>query len=1038
MAWAVSAALALGVAPARAASAEAVEPSLFQALEYRSIGPFRGGRVVAVAGVPGSGRVFYMGATGGGVWKTTDAGLSWSNVSDGFFGGSIGAIAIAASDTNVIYVGTGEACIRGNVSPGVGVYRSLDAGRTWKHVGLKEAGQIGEIRVHPKDPDLVYVAVLGHAFGPNPERGVYRSQDGGASWERVLYVSDEAGVVDIAMDTINPRVLYAAAWEAVRKPWMLVSGGPGSGLHKSTDGGDTWTPLTKGIPDGVKGRIGVAVSPAKPDRVWALVEAEGETGGLYRSDDAGESFTSVSKDRRLLGRPFYYMHLVADPHDAAKIYSVGHGDGFVRSNDGGETFKRVEGADQLHGDHHALWIDPADAKVMLTGDDGGASVSQDGGVSWTTQANQPTAEIYRVATDNQFLYRLYGSQQDNSSISIPSRTTGRGITWRDWYPVGGGEQGQHAVDPRDPNIAYGGEYEGILERYDHRTGQLRNVLSYPQFGEGVPAKNLKYRFQMNAPVRISAHQPYALYHTSNVVHMSTDEGQSWSVISPDLTRDDKSKQDWSGGPITKDHTGPETYGTIFAFEESPHRPGLLWAGSDDGLVHVSRDAGANWQNVTPKAMPEWGTVNMVDLSAHDPGRAFIAVHRYRDDDFRPYVFRTDDYGETWDLLTSGSNGIPADHFVRVVREDPGRKGLLYAGTEFGMYVSFDDGAAWQPFQNNLPIVPITDMQVKNHDLVISTQGRGFWILDDLTPMQQLDAGIAEAPAHLFQPRDAYRVGGSDRSRPLSGRNPPNGAIIYYSLKTAGAEVELEILDAAGKSVRSFSSKGDEKSRDTLPKKAGLNRFVWNLRYPGAKLVQEALYPDETPGPKAVPAVYQARLTLGDLSQTQSFEVKKDPRLATTAEDFARQFELASTIRDRLQEIHSSVAALRDVRAQVKALAEHADAGKVPADLGPLARAFSEKLSEVEEQLIQPKMRARIDVIDFGPRLDLELVDLLGIVLRPDARPTDGILERFRDLDSWFAKQRERLQRVLDEDLAALNAAARDADVPALVDPRPEA
>ncbi|MFH1572701.1 MAG: glycosyl hydrolase, partial [Acidobacteriota bacterium] len=726
-----------------------VNPSLYEGLRYRLLDFGRGGRSTAVAGVSSDPLTYYAGYTGGGVWKTQDAGQTWTSVSDDHFeAGSIGAITVADSDPNVIYVGTGSACPRGNISPGIGVYKSTDAGKTWRHIGLRESGQIGRIQVHPKDHDLVYVAALGHIFGSNAERGVFRSKDGGRTWEKVLFVSNKTGAVDISLDANNPRVIYAAMWTVVRKPWTIDSGSEESGLYQSTDGGDTWSKLGGGLPSGVVGRIAVSASPARPDRVWALVEAPEDRGGIFRTEDGGKTWRKINGERRFLQRAWYYIHIYADPKSPETVYVLNTG--FYKSSDGGRTFQSYR---VPHGDNHDLWINPHDPQKMINANDGGANVSFNGAQSWTGQMNQPTAEFYRITADNRFPYRVYGAQQDNSTASVSSRGSG------DFYDVGGGESGHIAVDPRNPDIVYAGSYGGTITRTDVGTGLSRSIMAYPESATGQRAADMKYRFQWNAPIRISPHDPDVVYHCSQFVHRSRDAGLSWEIISPDLTRNDKSKQDYSGNPITHDNTGVEVFGTVFALEESPRVAGLLWAGSDDGPMHLSRDNGKTWKNVSPTNIPPFGTVNMIDLSAHDPGRAFIAVHKYREDDFKPYVFRTNNYGESWDLLTDGRNGIPANHFVRVVREDPDRKGLLYAGTEFGMYISFDDGAHWQKFQLNLPVTPITDLMVYRKDLLVATQGRSFWILDDLSPLHQINKDTAAAKVHLFAPRAAYRAPG---------------------------------------------------------------------------------------------------------------------------------------------------------------------------------------------------------------------------------------------------------------------------------------
>jgi photosystem II stability/assembly factor-like uncharacterized protein len=1030
--------------PTLAGSKPTYDPALYQAMKYRLIGPYRGGRVTAVSGVPGVGGTFYMGSTGGGVWKTTDGGETWSNVSDGSFtSASIGAVAVAPSDPNVVWAGTGSACIRGNTSPGDGVYRSTDAGKTWTQVGLADGGQIGRIRVDPRDPDRAWVAVLGHAFGPNETRGVYRTTDGGATWKRVLWVSERAGAVDLALDPTNPRVLFAATWEAVRKPWTLVSGGEGSALYRSTDGGDSWKELTEGLPEGLKGRIGVTVSAARPGRVWALVEAT--DGGIFRSDDGGDSFRPVNDNRNFRQRAWYYSHIHADPRDADTVYVLNVG--LYRSTDAGKSFTFIRGP---HGDHHDLWIDPDDPEVMINGNDGGATVTTNGGRSWSTQANQPTSEFYRVSVDDRFPYRVYGAQQDNTTVSIPSRTSSSGITQRDWYPVGGGESGHIVVDPSDPDVVYAGSFGGTITRYDHRTRQSRNILAYPQLALGQAARDLNYRFQWNAPIRISPHDPDVLYHAANVVFRSDDAGQSWEAISPDLTRDDTERQDYSGGPITWDNTGVEVYGTVFALEESPHEPGVLWVGSDDGLVHISRDGGESWTEVTPKAMPEWGQVNMIELSAHASGRAFLAVTRYRLDDFRPYIFRTDDHGKSWEQLTDGSNGIPASHFVRVVREDPDREGLLYAGTEFGVYVSFDGGRRWQSLQLELPVTPITDMVVKNRDLVLATQGRSFWILDDLTPLHQIDAAIAEAEVHLFEPRDSYRFrggddfGGADRA---VGQNPPNGTVVYYLLADPpGDEVTLTILDAEGNVIRSFSSVEEErrapdpyeefraeppKSRK-LPVEPGLNRFVWDHRYPDAEILEGVILWGGARGPRVVPGTYQATLTVGGKSQTRSFEVLQDPRVDATREDLEEQFDLAMKVYGLLNDTQRAVATIRDVREQVSSVAGRSVSAGTDTGIEEAARALVEQLTAIEESLDQTRSQGIQDPLNFPPQLDGQLLYLYGVVNSADAGPTAGALERYRDLEDEVGGKLQELDLVFDDELAVFNDRIRENDLPAVI------
>jgi photosystem II stability/assembly factor-like uncharacterized protein len=1041
-------------AAAKTESAGTLAPEALRGLEWRSIGPYRGGRSVAVAGVPSQPSVYYFGATGGGVWKTTNGGITWKPVADAALGtGSVGAIAVAESDPNVVYVGMGEACIRGNTSHGDGVYKSTDAGKTWKHVGLRETRQIGKLRVHPGDPDLVYVAALGHAFGPNAERGVFRSKDGGGTWKKILFVDDKTGAVDLAMDPTNPRVLYAGFWQVVRKPWTFESGGPGSALYKSSDGGDTWTKLAaEGLPKGLWGRTGVTVSPARPDRVWALIEAE--EGGVFRSDDGGRTWQRLSDDRKLRQRAWYYTHIYADTKSVDTVYVLNVR--FFRSKDGGKSFETLR---TPHGDNHDLWIAPDDPLRMVSADDGGAHVSFDGGQSWSRQDNQPTAQFYHVATDNAFPYRVYGAQQDNSTVAIASRTQSSGIDRADWHDVGGCESGYIAPHTKDPNVVYAGCYDGLITRYDHRTGAQRDVTVYPDNPMGHGAEAMKYRFQWTFPIVVSPHDPGTLYVAGNVLFKSTNEGQTWRPLGGDLTRNDPAKLGPSGGPITKDNTSVEYYGTIFAFAESPLEKGLLWAGSDDGLVHVSRDGGASWSNVTPREMPEWSMVSQIDPSPHDPATAYLAVNRYKLDDFRPFVYVTHDYGKSWRQATGG---LPQDAFVRVVREDPARRELLYAGTETGVYFSFDDGGRWQPLRLDwpekeaakpedakpgLPVVPVTDLVVKEGDLVVSTQGRGFWILDDLSPLRQMTPEVSTAGSHLFKPRTAYRFFGGSSPRPGRGQNPPSGAILYYTLKAApkeNEEVTLELLDAKGASIRKVSSKpkeDDEPDPDddgpkpprALPARAGLNRYAWDLRHEDAtKIKKMILWSGGVQGPVVVPGRYQARLTVGGKTFTESFEVEADPRLATTQADYEKQLELLVGIRDKVSAAHDGILELRAARDQIDAAVKRAGAGGENQVIADAAEALKKKLTAVEEALYQTKNRSEQDPLNYPIRLNDKLGYLAGVVGSAEAAPTDQSYAVWEDLSAKVDVELARLKEALSTDLDAFNTLVRDQNIPAVV------
>lgn len=1006
---------------------QVIAPAKLQALQYRNIGPIRGGRSTAVAGIPDQPHTFLMGSSGG-LWKTTSAGQSWENISDGFFeSGSIGAIAIAGSNANVIYVGTGQACLRGNVAAGVGVYKSTDAGKTWKHSGLRNAGQIARIRVHPDDESLVYVAVLGNAFEDNEDRGVFRSRDGGTTWQKVLYVNPKTGAVDLVMDTANPRVLYAAFAHEQRKPWTIISGNEDGGIFKTTDGGETWARLSGGLPQGTVGRIGIALSPANPDRLWALVEAE--KGGLFRSDDAGKTWTLLKTNakRGLIQRAWYYMHVFADPRDPQKVYVL-NVDDFV-SKDGGKTFEKIEG---VYGDAHDLWINPNDTRVMILGDDGGVTVTLDAGKSWSTELNQSTAEIYNVAVDEGFPYRVYGGQQDNTTISLPSRELYGLSPYEHWRDVGGCEDGQVAPDPRNPDIVYAGCYGGEISRTNYSTGEIRSIMTYPEMEIGKAPKDLRYRFNWNAPIRVSKHNPEVLYHASQFIHRSTNEGRSWEIISPDLSRDDKTKEDYAGEPITHENTGVEVYANVLAFEESPARAGVLWAGSDDGLVHVSDDGGKNWRNVTPAGMPEWGVVNSVEPSPQDPARALIAVHRYMLGDPHPYIFRTDSSGKTWTLLTDGKNGIPATLPARVVREDPVRKGLLYAGTESGVFVSFDDGKNWQSLQLNLPVVPVTDMRVHHNDLVVSTQGRGFWILDDLTPLHQIAAGTAsDKQATLFKPRDTYRM-----KMEHSKANPPNGALVfYYFPEEPKTEVTVEVSDSKGTLIQRFSSDhkpvpnpefpykimGEYDGDVMVPKKAGMNRFVWDLRYPPVDFVEGAIVWGFLAGPKAAPGIYNVTIAAGDWKQTQSFRILKDPRVAAGDVELQQQFDMMWQIRNKLNDLYHGVKVIRSVRQQAQDVVSRLEsAGKDVATLKIASDALSKKLSAIEDELMQPRNQADQDTENFPTKLDNQLSYISIFLNDTDSAPTEGQRQRVGDLSGEIDGELADLKKVLDEDLAAFN------------------
>jgi photosystem II stability/assembly factor-like uncharacterized protein len=1074
-----------------ARSAGGTVPGLLDKLEWRQAGPFRGGRVGAVAGDPKDRNTFYFGSTGGGVWKSQDGGLYWENVSDGFFKrASVGGIAVAASDPNVIYVGMGESCIRGNVSHGDGVYRSTDAGKNWTHLGLDDTRNIGKVRVDPNDPDTAYVAALGHAHGANTTRGVYRTRDGGKTWKRVLYRNDRAGAIDLSIDPKNARIIYATIWEAIRRPWELVSGGPGSGIFRTDDGGDTWKELTsaRGLPKGTVGKIGISASAAKSGRLYAIVEAE--DGGVFRSDDFGESWTKGSEDRNLRQRAWYYDHIYADPKDPETAWVL-NVDAW-RSSDGGKTFDQMS---IPHGDHHDLWIDPKDPNRMIEGHDGGASVTFNGGETWTGVYNQPTAEFYHVITDEQTPYRIYGAQQDNTTITIPSRAPIAGITGADTFAVGGGESGYIAIRPDDPNIVFAGNYQGIITRFDRRTGQSRNIMVWPESTAGEGAGSAKYRFQWTCPIVLSPHDPDTLYHTGNRVFRTRDEGTSWQVISPDLTRNDPSKLGPSGGPITKDNTGAEYYCTIFAFVESTLQKGLFWAGSDDGLVHVSRDDGKTWKNVTPSGIRAWTLISIVEASPHDPGTAYVAATRYKLDDFAPYLFKTTDFGRSWVKIV---NGIPATDFTRVIREDPERPGLLYAGTETGVYVSFDGGGKWERLGGNLPVVPIHDLVVKDGDLVLGTHGRSFWILDDLAPLRQRAADLARQKAFLFTPKPTvryrvdmgfpqppkigknYRMTGATMvtyrqiDKPSgekvaqnidAGSNPLPGVPLQFWLRDKAKETKLAFLDSRGKVIREFKSAPPEeaakdgdgngtgkkteeaqqatrqgtaqppKEKDPkVPANAGLNRFVWNMRYPDAAKIEgeggtwEA-FENQLVGPQIAPGTYRARLTVDGERLETEFEVRKDPRVTATQAELDAQFALAMQVHSKLSETHETINAIRALKKQLDlwdARAKEQGQSRLITASGALRR----KASAIEEELVQVKAKSRQDTLNYPAKLNAKMAGLLGSVGGADFAPTQGMQDVYADLARRIDAQIRKWD-ALTSDIQTFDRAVRSSGLPAV-------
>ncbi len=990
---------------------------LYSSLEYRSIGPYRGGRSAAVTGVPGEPNLFYFGAAGGGVWKTLDGGRSWDNISDGYFGGSIGAIEVAKSDPNVIYVGGGEKTLRGNVSSGYGVWKTEDGGKTWASAGLKKSRHVPRLRVHPTDYNTIYAAVLGDIYKPTKERGIYKSTDGGKNWKQVLFVNEQAGAVDLTFDPNNPRILYASTWHAQRTPYSLISGGDGSALWKSMDSGETWKEISKneGFPKDTLGIIGVAVSPKNSEKVWAIVENK-EKGGLYRSEDGGKTWSVVNEERKIRQRAWYYTRVYADTQDEDVVYVLNVN--YHKSTDGGKSFNTFNAP---HGDHHDLWISPEDSQRMIIGDDGGAQISYDGGETWSTYYNQPTAQFYRVTTDNSFPYRIYVAQQDNSTLRIDHRSDGSVIDESNWEETAGGESAWIAVDPKDNDIVYGGSYDGFLTRVNHKKKTVRGINVWPDNPMGAGAEAMKYRFQWNFPILFSRHNPNKLYTFSNYVHVTENEGQSWEVLSGDLTRNDPTKLGSSGGPITQDNTSVEYYCTIFAANESPLKEGLLWVGSDDGLIHVSKDSGATWENVTPPNMPEWNMINSIDPSNFDEGTCYVAATRYKLGDFQPYLYKTTDYGKSWTKIT---NGIPSEHFTRVVREDPKKKGLLYAGTETGMYVSFNEGANWAPFQMNLPIVPITDLTIKDDNLIVATQGRSLWIIDDLTVLHQLDESKKNSNTLLFKPKDSYRTKGRVSKKPskTAGENLENGVITHFLMKNYAEKdtVQLTYTSMAGDTLANYSTAAKKKDKKLEVKKGG-NTFVWDTRGKGAEKLEGMIFWwANFDGAKAVPGDYKVHLNVNGTNSSETFTILPDPRAESSVAQMQEQFNFITDINTTIENAHQSIKKIRNVTKQLNSFTEQYKDDDRTKDLVEKAKAMKDKLGEVEKALYQTQNRSGQDPLNFPIKLTNKLGHLNSLVSIGDFPPTEQDVAVKNELTTKINKELEIFNNVISSELQEFN------------------
>ncbi len=1011
------------------ADQNAVDSIYYTTTKYRQIGPFRGGRSGAVAGSYKNRNTFYFGATGGGLWKTIDGGQNWKNISDKYFGGSIGAVAVAPGNESVVYVGEGENTLRGNVSEGLGgMWRSSDGGRTWKNIGLKDSRHIVHIVIDPQDPNIVWVAVMGHLFGPNAERGVYKTTDGGKTWRKTLFVNNDTGCSDLTMEPGNPAVFYAGMWHVRRTPYSMESGGEGSGLYKSTDGGETWTNLSakKGLPKGTWGIVSVAVAPSNTDKIYTMIE--NAKGGLFMSEDGGNSWTLQSSDNDIKQRAWYYNKVIVDPKNEDLVYCPNVE--LMRSFDGGKSFKAVN---TPHGDHHDLWIDPEDGKRMIIADDGGAQISFDAAASWSTLNNQPTAQIYRVTTDNSFPYRILGAQQDNSTVRIKSRSDNPGgITDRDWEPTAGSESGYVVADPSNPDIVYGGNYGGYIARLDSKTGENRAVNVWPDNPMGSGADVLKYRFQWNFPIFFSPNNPKRLYTAGNQLFVTENQGQSWEAISPDLTTNDKSRQGPSGGPITKDNTSVEYYCTIFTAAESALEKDLLWTGSDDGLIYISRDAGKNWKNVTPPAAGKWMMWNSVETDPFKPGTAYFAGTKYKADDFTPYLFKTEDYGATWKLIT---NGIEKMHFTRVIRADHKRPGLLYAGTEYGMYISYDGGNEWKKFQLNLPMVPVTDITIKNNDLIVATQGRAFWVIDDLSMVQQKTDALPQQNLKVFEVNDAYRVESGRRSRrKISvhnvGDNPLSGVVFNYFLKnpTDSANVSITIFDKQHKPIKTFSKKAKDDA-DKIDFNPGMNQFAWDMLYqPGEKIDGMILWNGGVGPILAAPGKYTARFRFDKDSVNVPFVIRPNPNFDLAEADYDAKVAFLLQIRDKYNEVQDAIKNIRDLRKQIGDFTIRLNKTNSK-EIKNLGDSISKRLTMIEESLYQTKAKSGEDVLNYPIRLNDKLAGLYGVAASGENPPSKQAKETFIDLSNQSDVQLEKLKKVMMNDIPTLNKMILGGQVP---------
>lgn len=1018
--------------PSKTNSKPLLIDSLSQSLKWRNIGPFRGGRSVASSGVIGQPLTYYMGSTGGGLWKTTDAGISWQNISDGHFKtGSVGAIAVSESDPNIVVVGMGEHAARGVMtSMGDGVYKSMDAGKTWKHLGLENTRHISDVIIHPSNPDIIYVSAQGAQYAPSEDRGIYRSFDGGKNWSKVHYLNNITGASSLSMDMNNPRILYAAMWQHRRFPWYIESGGKASGLYKSVDGGDTWQALKKGLPE-VLGKAGISVSRANSEVVYAVIEAEGETAGVYRSDNAGETWTQTSKDRINVTRSWYYMEIFADPQNEQTVYVLNAP--VMKSIDGGRSFRNIP---VPHGDNHHLWINPKDSQNLINSNDGGANVSFNGGKSWSTQTNQPTAQFYRVITDHRVPYYVYGGQQDNSTVAIASRTNDEGIDWKDWHPTAGGESAYLAFDPDNPSTVYGGTYQGNIDRWSAESKESKSIKQYPELGLSIAPKDSKYRYNWNAPIISSPHNRNIIYHAGNVVFKTSNGGLSWEVISPDLTKNEPEKHGPGGGPFTNEAAGGENYNTITALVESQHEEGVLYAGTDDGWLQITKNGGATWENITPKGISD-GIVNSIDVSEFDPATAYVVVMRYKSMDLNSYVFKTSNYGKSWTQISNGLDDPQG--FARVVRADKQRNGLLYCGTETGLYLSFNDGAHSERLQLNLPVVPINDLIIQDNDLVAATSGRGFWILDDLGVFQQInDLNTFQ----LFQPKKTYRIFGGNSNAIGQGQNPKTGVTLDYLIPPGSDSLDLKLEILKDNTViRTYSNNkpkdfkswpGGPSAPQVLPSKPGLNRFTWDFATEAITPVDHVFVLGSLNGYAVAPGTYRARLTMESEVVETDFEILTNPSIETTSADFATQQEALKRIANAVEDIHKSVNNMRSAKTQLQGYLKLLNGNENASELLKMGDSLIKRIDEWESHLIQPKQKTFQDVINFNNKLNAQFIALSGYIDQADPKLTQGAKERLSDLLSAWEGYKNEHDRIITTEMATYNNQFKALNLPAII------